>query len=101
MTERSRRTQRIEPDWWSKTLAIILLSYPLALALAGLLEMLLPPGESRNQLIMWSVAAFVLLLLAFSFLLRSGQRAWWFLGSATLFGWTLLKGLQILTGSAG
>ncbi|MFT5547763.1 MAG: putative small integral membrane protein [Rheinheimera aquimaris] len=87
----SRKTKsRLQPDWWSKTTAIVLLCYPLALCGAGLLELALPAGNSRDQLIMWTVASLTLPLLALSFLFHSGRKAWIVLGAANLFGWGTL-----------
>lgn len=98
MTRRTEPVTRLQPDWWSKTGAILLCCYPLALALAGLLELALPAGDSRNQLIMWTVAALTLLLVAFSFLFKNGLRAWAYLAGANLCYWTLLKLLQPVSG---
>lgn len=88
-------THRLVADWPFKTSAILFFSYPLALALSGLLFWLLPDLESREQLWMWTVVAITLLLVALGFLIRTGRRAWWALSLATASSWALLKASQM------
>ncbi len=83
----------IRPDWWSKTLAGVILGFLLAVALAGLFAWIGPGGLSavnKIQLIMWMVAPIWLGVVSFCFLFRSGRQAWLWLGCATILAHTAL-----------
>lgn len=79
---------------WAKSLAALLLGFPLAVALVGLAAVI-----SGNQ----ALTTLPLLLLFFpvwvgasalAFGFRSGLRAWLWLGGATLLGFALLHVLK-------
>jgi hypothetical protein len=68
----------IARDWWSKTLAGVILGFTLALALAGLFAWWGPGGinaPEKNQFVMWMITPIWMLILSFIYLCRSGLRA--------------------------
>jgi len=75
----------IQPDWWSKTLAGLVLGAALALGCSGLFDALNAdmPLETRGQLAMWMVPPVWLVALSGVYGFASGARAWLCLGAAT------------------
>lgn len=83
----------IRRDWWSKSLAGVLLGFTLAIALSGLVTWVGPGGPlamNKFQFTMWIVAPVWLGVVSFCFLFRSGLRAWLWLGGANLLAYTAL-----------
>ena len=83
----------IRPDWWSKSLAGVLLGFTLAIALSGLVTWIGPGGPAavnKFQFTMWIVAPLWLGVVSFCFLFRSGVRAWVWLGSSNLAAYAAL-----------
>lgn len=83
----------IRPDWWSKTLAGVILGFLLAIALAGLFSWIGPGGPAavnKLQLVMWMVAPIWLGVVSVCFLFRSGRQAWLWLGCANILAHTAL-----------
>ncbi|MCL7714799.1 hypothetical protein [Stenotrophomonas mori] len=86
--------------WLGKTLAGTLLGYPLSVALSGVIALLTPggfAGEGKLQFNMWMIVPLWATVLGFVFLFRDAQRAWAWLGAATLAAsgllWALKTGL--------
>lgn len=95
---RTPRDSSIQRDWWSKTLAGLLLGLALALGFSALFAGLATdmPLPIRAQLTMWSVPPVWLTVLASVFFFSSGKRAWLWLGSATVLTFALALALQSL-----
>ncbi len=90
-----RRERRpIRPDWWSKTLAAVLLGPVFAMACSALFVEFAPgiAFNTRAQLAMWLVAPIWMGVLSGVYFFASGRRAWIGLGGASL----LLIGLVAL-----
>jgi len=80
----SKKVPPIQRDWWSKTLAGLLLGGVLALVVSGLFAQLgqsLPFG-ARRQLANWMVPPIWLGVLGTVYFFSSGLRAWLWLGGA-------------------
>ena len=82
----TKKPRPIQRDWFSKTLAGLLLGSTLALGCSGLfshfnMDMPLP---IRSQLAMWMVAPIWLGTFSGTFFFSSGRRAWLWLGGANL-----------------
>jgi hypothetical protein len=68
----------IAPDWWSKTLAGVILGFSLSLGLVGLFAWLGPGGIhalEKSQFVMWMITPIWMLILSFIYLCRGGLRA--------------------------
>ena len=84
---------KIQPHWWSKSAAGVLLGYTLALALSGLFAWLSPDGinpGNKSQFIMWIIAPIWMCTLSASYLFRTGIQAWYWLSSANVIAYALL-----------
>ena len=90
----SRKPQaEIRPDWWSKSLGVILLGFAMAVALSGLFAWAGPGGVqavNKFQFNMWLIAPLWLGIVSFGFLFRSGLRCWLWLGGANLLAYAAL-----------
>ncbi len=96
----STRTQKIQPDWWSKSLAAILLGLLISYGVIGIFAWFGPDNLTetlsneralwRTYFNMWMIAPIWLLIISFSFMFRSGLRAWLSLGAANLIVYSLL-----------
>lgn len=85
-------------DWWSKSLAGVLLGLGLGLLAGNLVALMgasLPP-PLRAQLAMWVVCPVWLGVMAFVYLFRSGVRAWAWLSGTLIIGVVLLLAAQRL-----
>lgn len=84
----------IRRDWLSKSIAGVTLGFTLAIGCSGLLLAALSglPPPLRAQFAMWLVVPLWFALLAACYALRSGMRAWLWLGGGNLivFGLTAL-----------
>ncbi|MBU2979909.1 hypothetical protein [Alteromonas sp. C1M14] len=84
--------QKIQPHWWSKTIASAVLGLTLAFAIIGLFAWYGPGGingANKNQFNMWMISPIWLAIISFSFLFRTGTRAFLFLGGANVICWGL------------
>ncbi|QCO05664.1 hypothetical protein [Azospirillum argentinense] len=90
----ARNTQApIRPDWWSKSVAGVVLGFSLAIAMAGLFAWIGPGGPAavnKLQFIMWLVVPIWLGVASVCFLFRSGRQAWMWLGCANILAHTAL-----------
>lgn len=99
-----RKPQKIQPDWWSKSLAAILLGALLSYGLIGLFAWLGPDNLQqplsneralwRVQFNMWMISPVWLLIIAFTYMFQSGKKAWIKLGLANVLVYALLIGLK-------
>ncbi|CAO3379114.1 hypothetical protein [Azospirillum argentinense] len=83
----------IRPDWWSKSLAGVVLGFALAVALSGLFAWIGPGGPTavnKLQLVMWLVVPIWLGIASACFLFRDGRQAWLWLGGANILAHTAL-----------
>lgn len=83
----------IQRDWFSKTLAGVVLGFGLAIAVSGLFAWLTPGGAmhpNKFQATMWLTAPVWSGVLSLVFLFRSGARAWLWLGSANALAFAAL-----------
>lgn len=83
------KTNPIQPDWWSKTLAGILLGFLLALGVTGVFALLTQTleGSTRAQLTMWLLMPVWITVLSCCYFFRDGLRAWLWLGLLNLLLW--------------
>jgi hypothetical protein len=76
---------KIQPDWWSKSLSGAILGLTLATLLSGIFAWVGYGGidaPSKSQFSMWIIPPIWLLILSFSFLFQSGKMAFfWLFGS--------------------
>jgi len=88
--------------WVSILSAGLVLGFPLALALSGLLVALLPGGfvryDAKHQLGMWSMGLFWSVVLCLTVWARRGHRAWLWLLAANVFVFALLFAVRNLSG---
>lgn len=91
---RTREPRPIRADWWSKTLAAVLLGPVIALACSALFVELAAGMAlgARAQLAMWLVAPIWMGVLGGVYFFANGRRAWVGLAGASL----LLVGLVAL-----
>ncbi len=89
----------IQADWLSKTLAGLLLGFTFALGASGLMSLALHglKANVRVQLVMWMVAPIWLTILAGCYGLRSGKRAWAYLGLANGLLFLALGALRLFS----
>lgn len=70
--------KKIQPDWWLKTFAGLILGFSLALGLVGLFAWFGPGGidaDAKVQFNMWMIAPLWLLIFSFNFLFKTGWRS--------------------------
>ena len=95
MTEHTLKHQnKIQPDWWSKSLAGIFLGVLLSYGLIALFAWFGPDNLNdtlsndrtswRTQFNMWLVAPIWLTIISFTYLFRTGKQAWLKLGLANV-----------------
>lgn len=87
-----RKPLRMQPDWWRKTLAGVLLGFLLALVTTGLFAWAGPGGiaaTDKVQFNMWLLTLLWLLIMSLVYLFRSGNQALLWLGGANLLLWPL------------
>ena len=74
---------KLQPAWWTKSLAGLVLGFTLALGLVGLFAWFGPGGidaDTKVQVNMWLIAPIWLSVLSLSFLFKTGLRAIGYLG---------------------
>ena len=105
MSEHALKHQnKIQPDWWSKTLAGVLLGVLLSYGLVALFAWFGPDNVTqqlsnervlwRTQFNMWLVTPLWFCFIAFVYLFKTGKQAWLKLGLANcvVYGvWFLLR----------
>ncbi|NQY88527.1 MAG: hypothetical protein HRT51_12440 [Colwellia sp.] len=80
--------QKIQPHWWSKTIAGIILGLTLTYAIVAIFAWHGPGGIDapvKVQFNMWMIAPIWLLILSFTYLFKTGLKAIVYLGSANMF----------------
>lgn len=100
----SRQQNKIQPGWWSKTLAGVILGLFLSYGLVALFAWFGPDNLTtslsneralwRVQFNMWLITPIWLCVIAFVYLFKSGKVAWLKLGLANVFiysVWVLLR----------
>ncbi|MCL1122464.1 hypothetical protein N7V09_00105 [Shewanella seohaensis] len=84
---------KLQPDWWTKSLAGLVLGFTLALGLVGLFAWFGPGGidaDTKVQVNMWLITPIWLLILSFSFLFKTGLRAIGYLGLFNILTYIVL-----------
>ncbi len=85
--------EKIRPDWWSKSLVGVVLGFCLAVGLVGLFAWFGPGGinaDAKNQFNMWMIAPLWMLILSFSYLFRTGMRAFLWLAGANVLTYSMM-----------
>lgn len=98
-TLRRRNRKPLHADWWTKTLAGLVLGFSLALALCGLFAWVGPGGiaaPQKVQFVMWIMAPLWMLTFSLVYLFRSGTQALRWLLTANLIAYALLLGVRAL-----
>ena len=93
-----KRTEPIQRDWISKTLAGMVLGATMALGCSGLFSQLSAnniPFSVRGQLAMWMVPPIWLGVLSGSYFFANGLRAWLWLGGASALIVAVLLALRL------
>lgn len=84
--------QKVQPDWWTKTIATVLLGLVLSFALVGLFAWYGPGGidaANKSQFVMWIISPIWLVIISFGFFIRTGLRAIVGLALANVIAWGL------------
>ena len=84
--------EKIQPHWWSKTLSGLFLGLLLAYALVAIFAWYGPGGIDapvKVQFNMWMITPIWLLVLSFTYLFKTGFKAFIYLGSANIFFYSL------------
>ncbi len=95
---RTSQTNKIQPHWWSKTLAGVILGLTLCYGLVGLFAWFGPGGidaPAKVQLNMWLITPLWLTLLSLVYLFPTGRRAWGWLAAANGLVYLVYIGLRI------
>ena len=90
---RLAENDKLQPDWWTKSLAGFILGFTLALGLVGLFAWFGPGGinaDTKVQFNMWMITPIWLLILSFSFLFKTGLRAIGYLGLFNILTYIVL-----------
>ncbi|AUJ71873.1 MULTISPECIES: hypothetical protein [Pseudoalteromonas] len=97
---RLSHADKIQPDWWGKTLAGVILGLALSFGIVGLfawvgsdglMETLTPARQSwRTQFSMWMISPIWLLILSFVFMFKNSKQAVLWLGGANLVVYVIL-----------
>lgn len=101
MTVSTDKRKPMLADWWSKTIAGLVLGFGLGLAMAGLLAWYGPGGigaPDKTQFVMWSITPVWMLVFSLCYLFRSGAQAWRWLGAANLIAYGLLWQARMAAG---
>ncbi|MFV0595382.1 hypothetical protein [Shewanella sp.] len=90
---RLAENDKLQPDWWTKSLAGLVLGFTLALGLVGLFAWFGPGGidaDTKVQFNMWMITPIWLSILSFSFLFKTGLRAIGYLGLFNILTYIVL-----------
>ncbi|MDP2562694.1 hypothetical protein [Psychrobium sp. 1_MG-2023] len=89
--------QKIQPHWWSKTLSGSILGLSLAFAFASIFAWYGPGGiepSMKTQFNMWIISPIWLLVLSFSFLFKTGKKAFLYLSAANIVAYSIFLTLR-------
>ncbi|WP_133468620.1 hypothetical protein [Paraglaciecola marina] len=70
--------QKIQPHWWSKTFAGVILGLTLSYGLVAIFAWFGPGGleaVAKNQFNMWMISPFWMLVISFTYLFKTGFKA--------------------------
>lgn len=84
--------EKIQPHWWLKTFAGLTLGLTLSFALIGMFAWYGPGGIDapvKVQFNMWMISPIWLIILTFSYLFKTGLKAFIYLGSANIMLYSL------------
>lgn len=79
--------EKIQPHWWMKTFAGLILGLTLTYALVAIFAWYGPGGidaPAKVQFNMWMIAPIWLLIFSFTYLFKTGFKAFIYLGSANI-----------------
>lgn len=82
-------------DWLQRIAGGVLLGFPLALALGGIVALIGPKIEDRYLLIVYLVPVLWLLILAGNFAFAENRRSWLVLIAGNVLGFAALIALRI------
>ncbi|KZN61754.1 hypothetical protein [Pseudoalteromonas luteoviolacea] len=95
---------KIQPHWWSKTLAGIFAGFFLSIGIVGIFAWLGPDGLTqqiseeqrlwKTQFNMWIITPIWLIILSFVYLFRTGKQAWTWLGGFACLTITIVAGFR-------
>ena len=91
--------QKIQPHWFVKTIAGLVLGLTLAYAFVGIFAWFGPGGiaaSTKVQFNMWLISPIWLLVLSFSYLFQTGRKALIYLVSANIFVYSIFFILRLL-----
>ena len=84
--------EKIQPHWWLKTSAGLILGLTLSYALIGIFAWYGPGGIDaavKVQFNMWMISPIWLTILTFSYLFKTGLKAIIYLGSANIISYAI------------
>ena len=84
---------KIQPDWWLKSLTGLILGFAFALAMSGIFAWEGPDGiavPNKVQFNMWILAPIWMLMLSFVYLFKTGVRALLWYGSVCIAAYAVL-----------
>nr|WP_258405020.1 hypothetical protein [Shewanella psychrotolerans] len=88
---------KIQPQWWQKTLIASLLGFSLAYSIIGLFAWFGPGGidaPTKVQFNMWLVCLLWLCILSLGFMFKTARNALLYLGLANLLSWLIFAVLR-------
>ena len=91
--------EKIQPHWWSKSFAGFILGLTLAYAIVALFAWYGPGGIDapvKVQFNMWLISPIWLLILSFTYLFKTGKKAFFYLGSANILLYSIFLFLRWL-----
>lgn len=89
---RLSQAEKIQPHWWSKTIAGGVLGLTLSYSLVAIFAWYGPGGidaTTKVQFNMWLISPIWLLVLSLTYLFKTGLKAVMYLGAANLIFYTL------------
>lgn len=89
---RLSQAEKIQPHWWSKTLAGSILGLTLSYALVAIFAWYGPGGidaPTKVQFNMWLISPLWLLTLSLTYLFKTGLKAFIYLGAANIIFYSL------------
>jgi hypothetical protein len=92
--------EKIQPHWWSKTIAGTVLGLTFAYAIVAIFAWYGPGGidaTAKVQFNMWLISPIWLLILSFTFLFKTGMKAFIYLGSANIVAYGVFFFLRWLS----